>query len=104
MGESIRDDHVHMLLDDLNIGQDNRSQLFELFDAEASGEVSVSDIVAVLLKVRGDVQKSDLIASREALRRLHEKFSEFSNSLLTNQAEMMANQARLMEASAIGSN
>eukprot|EP00415_Alexandrium_ostenfeldii_P003709 UN3709 len=61
--EVMQDDEVSILLEDLDIILTNRVGLFDMFDVGNNGLVTVAEVVGTLLKVRGEPQKSDMIAS-----------------------------------------
>jgi len=63
----IQDLSVQHLMDDLDIPPD-RAGLFDVIDAGGKGTLHVTALVQGLLKVRGDVKKSDVVASHLALK------------------------------------
>jgi len=57
----IQDQTVQKLMNDLELPAD-RANLFEVIDADGSGTLHVSELVQGLLKIRGELTKSDTIA------------------------------------------
>jgi len=94
----MQDSVVNVIFDDLDVVQFNRTGLFEMFDTNGSGSISVVELVETLVKLRGDPQKSDMVAAWVGLRALHEKFECFQMLLLENQKMMLNNQERLRTA------
>ncbi|CAK9023928.1 L type [Durusdinium trenchii] len=58
----IQDHSVQRLMDDLDLPPD-RANLFEVIDADGSGTLHITELVQGLLKIRGDISKSDTVAS-----------------------------------------
>jgi len=58
----IQDRCVQGLMDDLDLPPD-RANLFEAIDADGSGTLHVTELVQGLLQIRGEVKKSDAVAT-----------------------------------------
>ncbi|CAK9096964.1 unnamed protein product [Durusdinium trenchii] len=58
----IQDQSVQFLMDELELPHD-RANLFEIIDADGSGTLHVTELVQGLLKIRGEVKKSDAVAT-----------------------------------------
>ncbi|CAE7327233.1 Cacna1c [Symbiodinium natans] len=58
----IQDRKVQQLMDDLDLPPD-RANLFEMLDADGSGTLQTTELLQGLLKIRGEVNKSDTVAS-----------------------------------------
>jgi len=69
------DQEVQSLMDDLDIPPD-RAHLFDIFDADRSGDLRVTELVEGLLKVRGEPRKSDVVAALLAVRSIQGQFGE----------------------------
>merc|ERR1712083_519570 len=78
----IDDERVNACLDDLEVSTGNRVGLFEIFDVDNSGGVSMAELLGMIAKVRGEPQKSDMIASWLLMRALHDKFDNFESVFL----------------------
>ena len=75
------------LLRDLDVVVDRRSiELFRISDVDGNGHVSMSELISTLMKLRGDVKKSDMVAAWTALEALQTRFREFQRVSLSNQA------------------
>lgn len=59
---------VQRLLDELELADTDRLDLFDVLDADGSGSLTVEELVSGILKVRGEPRKSDVIAVRLAMR------------------------------------
>ncbi|CAE7423723.1 Cacna1s [Symbiodinium natans] len=58
----IQDQNVQKLMNDLDLPSD-RANLFEVIDADGSGTLHVTELVQGLLKIRGELTKSDTVAT-----------------------------------------
>lgn len=58
----IQDQSVQKLMNDLDLPSD-RANLFEVIDADGSGTLHVTELVQGLLKIRGELTKSDTVAT-----------------------------------------
>ncbi|CAJ1353834.1 unnamed protein product [Effrenium voratum] len=63
----IQDHAVQGLMDDLDLPPD-RANLFEIIDADGSGTLQITELLHGLLKIRGEINKSDAVASLLATR------------------------------------
>lgn len=84
----IQDQSVQFLMDELDLPHD-RANLFEIIDADGSGTLHVTELVQGLLKIRGEVKKSDAVATLLATKaiqnmvlELKEEQAEFRNTVL----------------------
>jgi len=82
--EVMEDDMVSSILQSLDVVMNNHVGLFDVLDSDNDGRVTIPEIVATLMKVRGELQKSDLVASWVAMRSLHEEFMNFEKLSLEN--------------------
>lgn len=82
--EAMKNPKVERLLDDLEVHMADRSDLFDVLDADNSGAIDISELIAGLMKLRnGGADKSDAVASVLGiravlihLRNLEERFDE----------------------------
>jgi len=65
----LQDRGVHSLMDELDIPPE-RAHLFEIIDADGSGTLQATELVHGLLKIRGEIKKSDTVAPLLATRAL----------------------------------
>jgi len=68
----IQHKEVQALLDELDIPHD-RASLFDVLDADGSGDLEVTELVHGFLKVRGDARKSDVVAGLLSIRAVQEQ-------------------------------
>jgi len=59
------------MMDDLDIPSE-REVLFDVFDADGSGTLTMRELVQGLLRVRGDAQRSDVLAASLAVRAVYD--------------------------------
>ena len=71
----IQDRRVQGLMDELELPPD-RANLFEIIDADGSGTLQLSELVHGLLKIRGEISKSDVVAGLLATKCVQEKVAE----------------------------
>jgi len=77
----MEDPAVKQLLSDLDIDMFNPAGMFFTFDGEGNGSLSLQELAKGIMKLRGDLQKCDLIASWVASRSLHDKFDALKEQL-----------------------
>ncbi|CAE7558887.1 Cacna1s [Symbiodinium natans] len=82
----IQDSGVQKLMNDLDLPRD-RANLFEIIDADASGTLQITELLQGLLKMRGEINKSDAVASLLVSRSVQSMLSE----------AMAQNQKNLLE-------
>lgn len=93
----MEDSQVKALLEDLDVMMFNPVGLFDTFDPDGDGRVTMQAMVLAILKLRGEPQKNDIIASVVALRSLHEKVDHMELALA--QLAQVAQQDRPVRAS-----
>ena len=71
----IQDRGVQRLMDELDLPPD-RANLFEIIDADGSGTLRISELVQGLLKIRGEISKSDAIAGLLATKAVYSQLEE----------------------------
>lgn len=77
----VQERSVQALMDQLDLPA-NRAQLFDAIDADGSGTLQVAELVQGLLKVRGEVSKSDAVASLLAAKSIQSMVLEMKAELL----------------------
>ncbi|CAJ1335271.1 unnamed protein product [Effrenium voratum] len=95
----IQDRYVQSLMDDLDLPPD-RANLFEAIDADGSGTLHVTELVQGLLQIRGEVKKSDAVAtllSTKALQNMVTEMREEISGSMENLRDVIKDdvQARL---------
>ncbi|CAK9005742.1 unnamed protein product [Durusdinium trenchii] len=83
----IQDRRVQALMDDLELPRD-RANLFEIIDADGSGTLQVVELVQGLLKIRGEVSKSDTVASYLATKSLQDTVNDMKVDFSRQLAEL----------------
>jgi len=78
----MRDEAVKDILNDLDVGIRDPGGLFDTFDADGTGKVSIQELATGLMRIRGEPHKTDIIASWVAIRALHEKFDQLQYLIL----------------------
>merc|ERR1712050_249694 len=59
---------VQQLLDELEIDETDRLDLFSVLDSDGSGVLTVDELIQGIMAVRGHAKKSDVIATRLAVK------------------------------------
>lgn len=84
----VQDPEVQRLMNDLDIPPD-RANLFDVLDADGTGDLHVTELVYGLLKIRGEARKSDIIASLLAVRAVQDMIRFMEKKVLANQDSIM---------------
>merc|ERR1712113_733788 len=66
----LNDPEMVELLDELDIGTGNKSQLFDVLDCDLSGELEVNEIISGMMRLRGPPEKSDIVAALLCVRHM----------------------------------
>jgi len=79
----LKDPEVQVYLDSLDISPD-RTHLFDILDADGSGDIEAAELIRGLLRIRGEAKKSDVVANllavraaQDMLRRMERQQQEF---------------------------
>lgn len=83
---AIRNTDVRMLLDDLDVVLEPRPGVFEAFNTQEDGTVSMSELVAGLLSFRGELQKVDVLTTKKYM----ENMTKGLHDVHVLQSQMMA--------------
>ncbi|OLP93426.1 Voltage-dependent L-type calcium channel subunit alpha-1S [Symbiodinium microadriaticum] len=76
----IQDRGVQQLMDELDLPPD-RANMFEVIDADGNGTLHVQELVQGMLKIRGDLTKSDTVAALLATKALQSTVSQLKQDL-----------------------
>lgn len=76
----IQDRCVQRLMDELDLPPD-RANLFEAIDADGSGTLHVTELVQGLLQIRGEVKKSDAVATLLSTKALQNMVTEMREEM-----------------------
>lgn len=86
---SIKLPHVLELIDDLEIQIADRTELFDVLDADGSGVIDISEMISGLMKMRsGGADKSDMVAAVLGIRAIQTSVRDYSEEVLMNQRLM----------------
>lgn len=89
----IRSPEVRQLLDSLDVVVEPRPGVFDAFNAEEDGAVSMSEIVSGLMRLRGDLNKVDIVITQTALENLHKK----QVALMSQMSELQDGHSRVWQ-------
>eukprot|EP00439_Symbiodinium_sp_Y106_P043730 s762_g5.t1 len=79
----IQDRQVQELMDELDLPPE-RATLFEVIDADGSGTLQITELVQGLLKIRGDISKSDTVAALLATKAVQRIVEEMKGETRTD--------------------
>jgi len=94
----LQDAVVNSLFEDLDVKIDHRLNTFQFFDISNDGRVSLVELIQTLMKMRGEPQKSDLVASWALLEDFRSQFYEYQKTSLGNQKEIFGRQREIIKA------
>lgn len=97
----VQDSAVQKLMDELDLPPD-RANLFEIIDADGSGTLQITELLHGLLKIRGDLSKSDAVASLLATRAVQNMLSDFIVQSKRNMQELYSELQRDMVGARVG--
>ena len=89
----IQDRGVQKLMDDLDLPPD-RANLFEIIDADGSGTLQITELLHGLLKIRGEINKSDAVATLLATRCVQQEVCKLKEE---NNCKLDAMRSDLLE-------
>jgi len=96
--EILDDQVVQIILSDLDVNLLDPTGLFDTFDPNGDGVVTMKEMLHAIMRLRGEPQKNDLIASWVAMRALHERMDSLQAMLSSSQqAEKQAFQPQKEE-------
>merc|ERR1719433_1000800 len=81
---------VQEWLEDLDIPEDDRMDLFDVLDADGGGTLQLEELVDGIIKLRGDSRRSDVVHVGLVVRSVHDQ--------LTKSVSTVAEQVRLCKA------
>ncbi|CAJ1383990.1 unnamed protein product [Effrenium voratum] len=87
----IRSSEVRQLLNELDVVVEPRPGIFEAFNTDESGAVSMSELVSGLMRLRGDLNKVDIVITQMALEGLQKR----QNSLATRISDLHEGHMKL---------
>jgi len=94
---------VQKILDDLELSDADRLDLFDVLDADGSGALTIEEIVSGVLKVRGEARKGDVVAIRLAVSSVQNAMKQMNFAVvhtreeITRKVNVMAEQMGEMQ-------
>lgn len=76
----IKDGQVQAILEELDIPESDRLELFDVLDADGGGTLTLEELVCGILSLRGDPRRSDVIQVALVIRSIQDEFKRFRNS------------------------
>ncbi|CAK9100045.1 unnamed protein product [Durusdinium trenchii] len=92
----VQDPSVQALMDELDLPPD-RANLFEIIDADGSGTLQITELLHGLLKIRGEINKSDAVASLLATRAVQNQVQEFEEKVAEDLEQIRAQMTQLAQ-------
>jgi len=78
----IRDREVQKTLEELEVSVSlSDGKLFDILDADGSGELGISEMVEGILRLRGPVEKADVVSASLMLRSVQRDISEVDGKI-----------------------
>lgn len=71
----VRHPDVRVILNDLDVSVEPRSGIFEAFNTEEDGTVSLSELVSGLMRLRGELHKVDMVIAQMSLDQILKQFT-----------------------------
>lgn len=75
----LADQAVVLTLEELDIAEEDRYDLFDILDADASGELMLDELLMGIAGLRGESRRSDIIAVDLKIRDLRRAFNDFAS-------------------------
>jgi hypothetical protein len=79
--KAINEPEGRKILDDLEIPEGDREELFGVLDADGSNELDVEELIHGIIKVRGQARSMDTVAVRLMVEELRTNFSALSDDM-----------------------
>merc|ERR1712107_366542 len=92
----LQDPTTQNLMDDLEVPME-RARLFDVFDADGDGTLGVKEIIQGLLRVRGETQRSDVLAGYLTVRALLRMIRDFEETVVDGIGKICIRLTRLEE-------
>lgn len=89
--KKMSDPNVQKILDELDIAVEDRLDLYDILDADGTGELQVGELLQGVRKLRGEARRSDVIANGLVVRALQERFVLFEEAVRQRQILMAEN-------------
>jgi hypothetical protein len=95
----VGDRQARLVLEDLNIPTDNPDELFNIFDVEGSGELSIEQFISGILRLKGSASAKDMLScvltSKAVLRSVQATQKQTAELAAQMTAQMTAMDERL---------
>jgi len=76
----VRQPDVRLILNDLDVSVEPRPGIFDAFNTEADGTVSLSELVSGLMRLRGDLHKVDMVIAQMSLDHMQKQIADIKKA------------------------
>mmetsp|Transcript_52212 Transcript_52212/g.122159 ORF Transcript_52212/g.122159 Transcript_52212/m.122159 type:complete len:666 (-) Transcript_52212:58-2055(-) len=80
--EFLKDPEVHLILDELDVPEEERLDIFEVLDANGNGTLQLEELIHGVIRLRGDPKRSDVIQVLLVIRSLQEEMQDFRDDMM----------------------
>eukprot|EP00746_Dinoflagellata_sp_MGD_P040997 gnl/MRDRNA2_/MRDRNA2_19900_c0_seq1.p1 gnl/MRDRNA2_/MRDRNA2_19900_c0~~gnl/MRDRNA2_/MRDRNA2_19900_c0_seq1.p1 ORF type:complete len:706 (-),score=132.24 gnl/MRDRNA2_/MRDRNA2_19900_c0_seq1:160-2277(-) len=84
----IQDTEVQVLLNELDVPEADRDDIFDVLDADGNGRLELRELVQGILKIRGQARRSDVVGISLAVRSLQSKQRAMESMMMEMQGDM----------------
>merc|ERR1719446_433462 len=92
----VKDPEIEDMLDDIDVSVTNLEGLFDVLDADGSGQLEPRELVNGLMKLRGTAEKSDAVAALLGVRALQQHMRDVHSLLIQNHKSVRALSGSLL--------
>lgn len=87
--DALQREEVKALLDEIEIDDPDRLDLFDVLDADGNGRIEMKELVDGVVKMRGKARKADVVATRLMLTQLMSKVTSLESEMRDNHREVV---------------
>merc|ERR1711862_727808 len=77
---------MHKLLENIDIQTSCRGELFDVFDLDGNGDLYLNELFVGLMRMRGQITKTDIVSIRLSVRKMSYIVSELYDALICSNA------------------
>merc|ERR1719198_1621726 len=70
--EVFQDPAVHVLMDELEISDSDRLDLFAVLDSDDSGSLNIDELITGMMALRGQAKRSDMISTKLSVKAMQQ--------------------------------